>query len=78
MPAILGGRADQYNPIFIYGPSGAGKSHLVRGLAEAWRAQFRRRPVYVTAVDFVRDLADAIESQGVDEFRHRFRTCRCW
>lgn len=71
--SILGG-ADHYNPIFIYGPSGVGKSHLVRGLLEAWRAQFRRRPVYVTAVDFVRELADAIESQGVDEFRHRFRT----
>jgi len=71
--SVLSPAADKYNPIFIHGPSGVGKSHLVRGLLEAWKHEFRRRPVYITAIDFVRDLADAIETQATTEFRHRFR-----
>jgi chromosomal replication initiator protein len=63
-----------YNPLVLYGPSGTGKSHLVQGLAAAWKARDRRqRVVCTTAVDFARELAEAIESQGVDEFRERHR-----
>lgn len=63
-----------YNPLVFYGPSGTGKSHLVHGLATAWKARDRRlRVVCTTAVDFARDLSDAIESQGVDEFREKHR-----
>jgi chromosomal replication initiator protein len=63
-----------YNPLVFYGPSGTGKSHLVQGLVAAWKARDRRqRVVLTTAVDFARELADAIESQGVDEFREKHR-----
>ena len=63
-----------YNPLVFYGPSGTGKSHLAHGLAAAWKARDRRqRVVCTTAVDFARELADAIETQGVDEFRAKHR-----
>ena len=64
-----------YNPLVLYGPSGTGKSHLAHGLAAAWKARNRRdRVVCTTAVDFARELADAIESQAVEEFRAKYRT----
>jgi chromosomal replication initiator protein len=63
-----------YNPLVFYGPSGTGKSHLAHGLAAAWKARDRRlRVVCTSAVDFARELADAIETQGVDEFRAKHR-----
>jgi len=63
-----------YNPLVLYGPSGTGKSHVAQGLAAAWKAQHRRdRVVVTTAVDFARELAEAIESQSVEEFREKYR-----
>ena len=64
-----------YNPLVLYGPSGTGKSHVAQGLAAVWKARNRRqRVVSTTAVDFARELADAIESQAVEEFRVKYRT----
>ena len=63
-----------YNPLVLYGPSGVGKSHVARGLADAWKARNRRhRVVCVTGVEFARELAEAIESQAVEEFRTKYR-----
>jgi chromosomal replication initiator protein len=72
--SILAGPPNGYNPVVFYGRSGVGKTHLAYGLASAWRAAHRRRRVvYATAVDFARELADAIETQAVDEFRSKYR-----
>jgi chromosomal replication initiator protein len=72
--AVVEGEADGFNPLVFYGPSGTGKSHLAHGLAAAWKARDRRlRVVCTTAVDFARELADAIETQAVDEFRAKHR-----
>jgi chromosomal replication initiator protein len=74
MRAVLERSPDHYNPIFLYGPSGTGKSHLAQGLALAWKARHRRSHVQcTTVVDFARELAEAIESQGVEEFRAKYR-----
>jgi chromosomal replication initiator protein len=73
--AILHREADACNPLVLYGPSGTGKSHLARGIAAAWKTRHRRqRVVSTTAVDFARELAEAIETQGVEEFRDRHRS----
>lgn len=67
----------RYNPIVLFGPSGTGKSHLAFGLAAAYRQKYPRRKIAVaTAVDFARELIDAIDSQATDEFRQRWRTAR--
>ncbi len=64
-----------YNPLVLHGPSGTGKSHVARGLAAVWKARNRRQHVVsTTAVEFARELADAIESQAVEEFRAKYRT----
>jgi chromosomal replication initiator protein len=64
-----------FSPLVLYGPSGAGKSHIALGLATAWKNRNRRdRIVTTTAIDFARELADAIESQAVEEFRTKYRT----
>ncbi|MEN6407128.1 MAG: DnaA/Hda family protein [Thermoguttaceae bacterium] len=63
-----------YNPLFLYGPTGTGKSHVAQGLAAACKARDpRMRVVCIAAVDFARQLADAIESQAVEEFRAKYR-----
>jgi chromosomal replication initiator protein len=72
--SVVEGPPNGYNPLVFYGPSGTGKSHLAHGLAAAWKARDRRqRVVCTTAVDFARELADAIETQAVDEFRTKHR-----
>lgn len=63
-----------FNPLVLYGPSGTGKSHLARGLAAAWKSRGRNTSVVcTTAVDFARELAEAIETQAVEEFRTKHR-----
>jgi chromosomal replication initiator protein len=64
-----------YNPLVLFGPSGTGKSHLARGIAAVCKAPDRRhRVVCSTAVDFAHELAEAIETQAVEEFRAKYRT----
>lgn len=72
--SVLDGQPARYAPIVFCGPSGVGKSHLALGLAAAWKASFPRRPVVcTTAVDFARQLADAVETKTGDDFGTRYR-----
>ncbi len=72
--ATLDDKSASYNPIVLFGPSGTGKSHLARGLITPWKATHRRtRVITTTAADFARELADAIETQAIDDFRRRYR-----
>ena len=74
LSSVLAEGPEIYNPLVLHGPSGTGKSHLVRGLIGQWKQQnSRRRAVYATAVDFSRELKDAIDTNAVDEFRRRYR-----
>lgn len=72
--SILCGRCTWAQPIVFYGPSGCGKSHLALSLVQLWkRGQTRRLAKYVTAVDFARQLAEALHAKIGDEFRRRYR-----
>ena len=72
--AILEGGSDHLNPIVFHGPPGIGKTHLAMGLAAAWKSRNRQsQALYVPAIDFARELTDAIEEQAVDDFRARYR-----
>ena len=71
---VLGRQPTPYNPLVLHGPSGTGKSHLARGLAATWKLNFPQScVVYTTAVDFAREMADAFETQAVEDFRSRYR-----
>jgi chromosomal replication initiator protein len=65
--AARGGKS--YGPLVLYGPPGTGKSHLARAVAASSDGC-----VYTTAVDFARELGDAINAQAVGEFQARYRS----
>ena len=83
--------ATPQGPITLVGPSGCGKTHLAHGLAELWHHRFggrnaaaratenqpqsHRGVAYLTATDFARQLADAIEDGAVNQFRQQLRSC---
>lgn len=71
---VLEGGNPDFNPIVLCGPPGVGKSHLALGLVSALRLRQRQRhTLYVTAIDFARELNDAIDTQSVEDFRQRYR-----
>jgi chromosomal replication initiator protein len=75
--SVLDANAPKYNPIVIAGAAGTGKSHLARGLAAAYRGQHARAAVVCeAAIDFARKLADALDGQGIADFRRRYRSAR--
>jgi chromosomal replication initiator protein len=72
--SLLGDRDHGYPRIVFSGPSGTGKSHLAFGLTAAWKSCFpRRSAACVPALDFARELADAMQTKTVDDFAVRYR-----
>lgn len=72
--AVLELPGTEYNPLVLHGPSGTGKSHLALAICEHWNLSDRRaKPVCCPAADFAHELVDAIETQAMKEFRHRYR-----
>ena len=71
---LLGGARTCYSPMVLYGPSGVGKTHLWLAAVAHWKAQPDHPPVkYAVAVDYARELAEAIETKTVDEFGVAYR-----
>ncbi len=63
-----------YNPLYFWGRTGTGKTLLAEGLAEQWREYHAAESVHVTCgADFARAYANAVDTQGLADFRHRFR-----
>jgi chromosomal replication initiator protein len=73
--AGVGGR--RHNPLFICGGTGLGKTHLVHAIAHRVRDERpATRIVYLSAERFVNEFVQALQDQGMHEFRSRFRE-RC-
>jgi chromosomal replication initiator protein len=71
---LLGQPGSLYSPMVLYGPSGAGKTHLALAVVARWKARPDRPPVkYAVAVDYARELAEAIETKTIDEFGVAYR-----
>ena len=59
----------------LFGASGTGKTHLARGLVRHWQiSRGNDTADYVTAQDFRRQFADAMDTEGVAAFRRRLRS----
>ena len=72
--SVLDQADNAYSPLILYGPSGSGKTHWAIGLAAAWKFSFRESPVVrTTAIDYARELAEAIQTKTVDEFGTQYR-----
>lgn len=64
----------QFSPLVLVGPSGLGKSFLVQGLVARWsQGNAEAEIVTCTGADFARSLAEAIDTDAIDDFRSRFR-----
>lgn len=62
----------RYNPLFIAGPSGVGKSHLLHAIGNAL-AGTGKVVACVTTPAFVEELVAALNGEGVDWWRRRYR-----
>lgn len=62
----------RFSPLVFYGEPGVGKSHLVRALANEWKEVDQGNVVSLTATDFARQIAAAIESNDMRPFREQF------
>ena len=71
--AVLAGPPEVFNPLYVFGVPGAGKSHLLRGLAAAWKGLQRGPALCVAADDFARQLGDAQDTNGLGDFREKYR-----
>lgn len=80
-------RGSGASPVVIVGPTGSGKTHLCRGLAELWQNEpadesddtadhHPGNVYYLTASDFRRDLASAIDQEEVALLRQHWRSAR--
>ncbi|HEX5445862.1 MAG TPA: DnaA/Hda family protein, partial [Pirellulales bacterium] len=67
-------RTSSISPLVFYGVPGTGKSHLAQGLAAEWqRLHLDQRVVCVTAADFARQYAQAVEDRTINRWRSVYR-----
>ena len=59
----------RYSPLVLHGPSGTGKSHLAQAVARS-----HNNATYAQAADFARELADAIGTSTVADWRSKYRS----
>jgi chromosomal replication initiator protein len=63
-----------YNPLFLYGPPGLGKTHLLHAIGNYIRAHGGGLRVRSTTAErFTNEFVAAIQTQGTDEFKARYR-----
>jgi len=64
-----------YNPLFIYGSVGLGKTHLLHAIGNLIS---RKKPdakvLYLHAERFVGDMVKALQTNGIDSFKTRYRS----
>jgi chromosomal replication initiator protein len=67
-------RASAAKLLSLFGPSGTGKTHLSRGLVHHWNDQRgSQSALYLTAIDFYRQLLDAVKRGAVSDYRNVLR-----
>jgi chromosomal replication initiator protein len=63
-----------YNPLYLHGPVGVGKTHLVQAICAASHERNPRLKILlVTGEQFTNEFIAAIEHNGLEAFRKRFR-----
>ena len=64
---------EKYNPLFLYGGVGLGKTHLLQAIGLAIRSQ-GKKVLYTTSENFTNQFVSAIRTNGIESFRHIFRS----
>jgi chromosomal replication initiator protein len=63
-----------YNPLFIYGGVGLGKTHLMHAVGNTIvDGNEMARVIYVHAERFVSEMIKALQHNGMDQFKNRYR-----
>ena len=63
-----------YNPLFIYGAAGLGKTHLLQAIRHYVNSHYPTYTVrYVSTEAFLNQFVDAIRTNTMSEFKHRYR-----
>lgn len=74
--AVSNAPGQMFNPLFIYGATGLGKTHLMQSVAhELHRKNHGQRIIYLSAEQFTNEYIGALKSNGMPDFRRRFREC---
>jgi chromosomal replication initiator protein len=72
--AVANAPGQMFNPLFLYGATGVGKTHLMQAVAHDIHARApEQRIVYLSAEQFTNEYVMALKSNGMHEFRRRFR-----
>ncbi len=71
--AVATGKAQAYNPLFIYGGVGLGKTHLLHAIGHQ-AIKNHRKALYVSAEDFTNDFINSIRCKRTGDFRLRYRS----
>lgn len=62
------------NPLFIYGNVGLGKTHLCQAIAWNMKKNFpNKNIIYLSAEKFMFLFVQALQNQGINNFKNRFR-----
>jgi chromosomal replication initiator protein len=73
LPTALEENNAWLTPLVLYGPTGSGKTMLALALAQHWKSLHKKcKPLFITAADFARAYADALETSSLADFRERF------
>lgn len=68
----------QYNPYVIYGGVGLGKTHLMHAIGNGVRRLHpKARVLYTSSEQFVNEFIGAVQNNGLDAFRARYRSLDC-
>ena len=72
--AVAEAPSEAYNPLFMHGPPGLGKTHLLVAIANYLASSAPNLHVrYTTAERFTHEFVTALRTEGVEEFKRRYR-----
>ena len=76
--AVAGNPGRSYNPFFIHGGVGLGKTHLLQAICIQLKEQSPNAVIcYLSCEGFLTHFIEAVGSNEMEQFRHRFREVDC-
>jgi len=72
--AVSNGRAEGYNPLFIWGGPGLGKTHLLHAIGQQYLSEnAKAKVVYMTCEQFTNEFIESLQNNTLSKFRNKYR-----
>ena len=72
--AVANGRAEGYNPLFIWGGPGLGKTHLLHAIGQQYLSEnAKAKVVYMTCEQFTNEFIESLQNNTLSKFRNKYR-----